>query len=392
MSHETKLWSQDFVLAIVSRGLSSIVFMLLSTTLATYAINEYSTGADTAGLLVGLFIISCLFSRIITGHYIDIWGRRKSLIVGSFFFSMFSSCYLLPLSIEGLFALRILHGLAFGVSSTVINVVATSYIPRERLGEGLGFLSLSTPLSTAIGPFVGIVLMQAENCKAMFFACAILSFVGFTLSLLLKIREIDHLPKCERKHQKAKFRDFIEMKTIPIALVLGLQSLCIACVTSFVSEYAIEEGLSTFAPWYFAINATIMTLTRPSLGTLMDKKGENAVIYPSIIVLALGLFLLALPLTPATLLLASGAIAIGNGGIFPCIQAVSVRGLPDRRVGVATSTLYVVSDIGLGLGPMIGGNIADTTSYSHLYLTVGVLAFLLLLLYYLVHGRSTHRH
>lgn len=388
VSHTAKLWSRDFILAIVSRGLSSIVFMLLSATLATYATSKYSVGADVAGSAVGVFIIACLISRVLAGHYIDIWGRRRSLIIAGFFFSAFSACYLFPINIGQLIVLRTLHGLAFGVSSTVINVVATSYIPQERLGEGLGFLSLSTPLSTAIGPFAGIVLMQAGNYKAMFLACAILSFVGFTLSIPLRIQEIKCPPEQTRRRQKIVITDFIETKALPVSLVVGLQSICIACTTSFVNGYATEEGLSAVAPWYFAVNATIMALMRPSLGKLMDRKGENTVIYPSIAALALGLFLLALPLTPITLLLASGAIAVGNGGIFPCIQAIAVRGLPNYRIGVAVSTLYVISDLGLGLGPTIGGIIANATGYPCLYLAAGILAFLLLPFYYLMHGRS----
>ena len=51
----------------------------------------------------------------------------------------FSALYLAGLGLWLLFALRLLHGIAFGTCSTAIGTIVTALVPDNRKGEGVGY-------------------------------------------------------------------------------------------------------------------------------------------------------------------------------------------------------------------------------------------------------------
>ncbi|NIV34833.1 MAG: MFS transporter, partial [Anaerolineae bacterium] len=55
---------------------------------------------------------------------------------------------------------RFLHGIGVGIAATAIATVVAHLIPPSRTGEGIGYFSMSASLATAIGPFIGIFMMQ----------------------------------------------------------------------------------------------------------------------------------------------------------------------------------------------------------------------------------------
>ena len=80
---------------------------------------------------------------------------------------------------------------------------------------------------------------------------------------------------------------FIEYKVLFISIVAFLIGLSYSSVLGFLSIYADNLGLSTAGAFFFVVYALIITLTRPFAGQIFDAKGENAVMYPSFIFLAI---------------------------------------------------------------------------------------------------------
>ena len=81
----------------------------------------------------------------------------------------------------------------------------------------------------------------------------------------------------------------------------------------FLSIYADNLGLSTAGAFFFVVYALIITFTRPFAGQIFDAKGENAVMYPSFIFLAIGLLTLSYTTTSFMLLLSGALIGLGYG-------------------------------------------------------------------------------
>ena len=71
-----------------------------------------------------------------------------------------------------------------------------------------------------------------------------------------------------------------------------------------------------------------------------------------------------------------------------CTQAIAVKLTPPHRMGMATSTFFIMLDAGLGFGPYMLGFIIPLTSYSTLYAILGVVVIATTLLYYFLHGKN----
>src|SRR5690606_8825135 len=104
---------------------------------------------------------------------------------------------------------------------------------------------------------------------------------------------------------------FIEMKALPISIIMLLTSICYSGVLSFINFYAKEIDLVETASFFFLMYAIAILFSRPFTGPLMDRKGENIIMYPAFIIMAFALYLLSQAHSPATLLICAGLLGLG---------------------------------------------------------------------------------
>jgi MFS family permease len=57
-------------------------------------------------------------------------------------------------------------------------------------------------------------------------------------------------------------------------------------------------------------------------------------------------------------------------------------------MGLATSTYFMLADVGMGIGPLVFGLIIPYTGYRGMYICVAVVMAGCMLLYYLLHGEK----
>lgn len=70
---------------------------------------------------------------------------------------------------------------------------------------------------------------------------------------------------------------------------------------------------------------------------------------------------------------AAVVLGLGYGCICPAYQTMFINLAPNNQRGTANSTYLTAWDLGVGLGVLIGGQIADLTNYATVYATACVL-------------------
>jgi hypothetical protein len=65
-------------------------------------------------------------------------------------------------------------------------------------------------------------------------------------------------------------------------------------------------------------------------------------------------------------------IGLGNGHMWPAFQNMTINVASNNQRGTANSTILISWDIGMGLGILIGGIVAELISYSAAFWTVVV--------------------
>jgi MFS family permease len=160
---------------------------------------------------------------------------------------------------------------------------------------------------------------------------------------------------------------------------------------SFLSFYIAEIHLVEAGSLFFLVYSIAILLTRPITGPLMDRKGANIVIYPALFLFAIGMVLFSEASTGAILLVSACIIGIGYGNFNSIAQALAIKGAEPRRMGLATSTYYILYDIGLGAGPFLLGALVPVMGYRSLFLSMVPVIIISLFLYWAMVGRKERK-
>ncbi|KQU24695.1 MFS transporter [Peribacillus sp. FSL K6-1552] len=382
-----KLWTKDFVIVSSINFFITLIFYLLMVTLAIYAVNELNASTSQAGLISGIFIIGTLIGRLFIGRFIDSIGRKKTLYIGLIFFTLTTLLYFVDFGITFLLVNRLIHGIAMGMASTATGTIVAQIIPATRKGEGIGYYSMSATLATAIGPFIGLYMTQHASFQTIFSFCLALGVISLITAFFLYVPALKGTIKVSES-KGFKLSNFIEPKALPISFITLLLAFCYSSVLSFISFYAMEINLVNTASFFFVVYAVAVLLSRPFSGPLMDRRGSNYIMYPAFIIFGAGLLLLSQTSNSFTLLAAGFLIGLGFGNMQSSSQAIAVKMTPPHRMGMATSTFFIMLDAGLGFGPYILGLIIPLTGYSTLYVILGVVVIATSLLYYFLHGKN----
>ncbi len=385
---KSRLWTRNYIIIAFVNFLTALNFYLLMIIISEYAMNRFDSSPSQAGLSASIFIIGALIARPFAGKRIARIGYKKMLCVGGMASLGMTLFYFGVNSVIFLFVVRFFHGAAFGIVSTSAATIVADIVPKERSGEGIGYYSLSQTLATAIGPFIGMLLSQQGSYSMIFAACAIVSAICLVMAPFLSLRKMEFTQEQMKEMQGFKFSNYVETGVIPISIVCLIIYLCYSSIISFLSVYAKEIHLVEAASFFFIVFAVVVLISRPAVGRLFDWKGENSIMYLAILIFAIGMFLFSHSYHSYALLLAAVLIGLGFGAIQSSTQAIAVKITPQHRLGLANSTYFIFSDIGMGSGPLLVGFIIPFIGYRGMYTVVSIIGLACLLLYYLVHGRT----
>jgi len=385
------LWTRSFILLSVVNFLHAVCFLLLVIVMSKVATDRFAVSPAVAGLAASIFIIGAFVVRPFLGRWIYRIGQTRTLYIGSILSVVLTVAYFGANNSLLLLLVRFLHGVANSITAMAVATMVANVVPRERYGEGIGYFTLGQTLSTAIGPFVGLMLLGHGGFTVIVTTCVVIAGVALALVPFLQVREPVLSPEQLREERGLKLNSFVEPRAVPIGLALMITYLCYSSISSFLALYAERINVTTAAKAFFIVYAVVVFLTRPSAGRRFDAKGENSVMYASIAVFALGLAMLALANHGAVLLLAAAILGLGFGTVQSCGRALIIKVTPLHRMGQANSTFYIFGDTGLGIGPLICGLLIPHTGYRGMYGVMAGLGVVSLLLYHLLHGRHVQR-
>ena len=388
---QPKLWSRSLIVLMVLNFCSAMSFWLLNVKITQYSIDTYGVAESAAGLGITVYVISALLARIFFGHRIDVWGVKRSVVIGSAINACGMLLYLVPMGFVPLLCVRFFHGLGFAIMSGAAAAGAALVIPPERYGEGIGYYSMMTALATGIGPFVAIMLTNTFGTyRSMFICAAIVSMLALLATPLLSIpnqnraaKHVDFVAEVRKKGIGA----FVQITVVPIASVLFLVYLGYAGIISFVTSYAHVRGLDEVVSFFFVVYAIVILVSRPPIGRRVDRRGENSTIYYCLILFVFGFVLLAFASNGVILLLSAALLGVGIGATQSIVQAVIARDSPSSEQGKANSTFFMSMDLGSGLGPVAIGAIIPLVGYSASYLLLAVVGLVAIADYHFSHGR-----
>ncbi|WHA09220.1 MFS transporter [Enterococcus montenegrensis] len=382
MEHQAeKLFNKGFISITLINFVVYLVYYLLVVIMAVIAQDNLHATLGQAGLATGIYILGTLLARLIIGKTLELWGRKAVLRYGALFYLVTMMAYLYMPTIGMMYLIRFLNGFAYGTVSTATNAIVTAYIPKAKYGEGINYYGLSTSLAAAIGPLIGMVLLNTTNFYFIIIFSIVLIFITTIACFAFPVKNIVLTKEHREQLSKWTFDSFVEKKVAFISFIGFLMGLAYSSVLAFLSSYAKAIDLVGASSLFFVVYALVITFTRPMSGRIFDLRGENYVMYPSYLFLTGGLFLLSITNASWMLLLAGALIGLGYGTFMSNGQAICLKVSEDHRIGIALSTYFIGLDLGLGIGPFVLGELRSVLSFQGIYLVAGFLPVICAILY-----------
>jgi MFS family permease len=388
MEQKPKLWTKDFIMVSTSNFLLFISFYILMVTLAVYSIEKFHASQSQAGLASSIFVLGAVLVRPIAGKTIEKVGKKKLLLFGLILFLVMMLFYFPVNNLALLLIIRFIHGFAFGISTTATGTIVADIIPAVRRGEGMGYFATSTNLAMAVGPFLGLYISQNFENNIIFITTTVFAVIALIATLFLRVPKTAFIPSASDEMGGFRLSDYFERSTIGIGILVALLGFVYSSILSFFTSYAVEINLVDAASFFFVMYAVFLLLSRPITGQMFDRLGENAVIYPSLLLFGVGMFLLSQANIGVILLIAGAIIGIGFGTFQSSAQTVAINEAPRHRIGLATSTYFVFFDTGIGIGPFVLGFILPLIGFRGMYVSMAVIIFVCIFVYYIVHGKK----
>ena len=152
-----RLWTKSYILLILGNLFTFMSFQMLIPTLPPY-IKSIGASAFEVGLITALFSVGAVLIRPFIGFLLAYKARKMLVLLGAI--ALFAITLLYPLTniIVILLAFRLIHGIAWGWSTTANGTASVDLIPNSRLGEGTGFYGLSITLGMIIARSLALSL------------------------------------------------------------------------------------------------------------------------------------------------------------------------------------------------------------------------------------------
>jgi len=383
-----KLWSASFIYLLSIGVLNATSFGMTGPLIPGFAV---SLGASLsfAGIAAGIFSFSALVGRPFASVIGDSFNKKRVLIIFMFLNGLVTALYAAVPDIAWLIPTRVVHGLLFAVSGTVNFSLGSEFVPRERMAEGVGFLGISMIIGMAVGPNVGIFVMENYSYQTSF----IMSGAGIMLASLFLIRlkyKSETPPRAGGFNLGAiRFRDLFAVELLPNVGFTALLAIGTGLATSYLVMLGYERNIANIG-LYFIVHAIVVLLTRPKIGRMTDRKGVAFAILPGYILAATAMILIGQANVLPPILFAAMLFAIGAGGSFPALQTDCMKRLDASRRTLAMGTYLIGFDIGMTTGQTMGGVVSDAFGFRVAFTGAGVL-MLIGFVFYLVYSRRGTR-
>ncbi|MBE6464832.1 MAG: MFS transporter [Eggerthellaceae bacterium] len=371
---ETRVWNKTFILLFAFEMFAQIGANTINPIVSNYAVWLGASYA-IAGFLAGINAFVSFAVRPLAGIFLRRFLRRKILLVATIAFVASAILCTVFASLITLGVQRVVFGAAFVFKSALVVAFASSVVPKEKLGQGVGYIGLANVLGAALGP---VVASFVSNAMGYPFTCGvgvaffIIQFIIITMvkdpheaeqeETFAKLRE-ENAKKSTREIVKAETRlsSMFHLKTVPLALTFICEAFPYGTILMFVLLVSEERG-TTGGAFFFAVYVIVCLLLRPLTTRLYDKYGFAKVFLPEGILMCAGIIILVYADSVATFIISAAVFGAGQGALYPSAQSEAVRGRSTQESAMAMNTLYLGADIGMFIGPLISGIILEVAT------------------------------
>ena len=374
-----RLWNRNYCKVMVANFTLFFAFYVLTPLLPLYLSEHFGATKDVIGLVLSGYTVTALVMRPFSGYLVDSFPRKTVLMVSFTAFAIFFAGYLAASTLLLFTIVRTLHGGPFGALTVANSTVAIDVLPSSRRTEGIGYYGLSNNLAMAIAPTVGIfVYRYTHSFELLFWIALTVAVAGLTVDSTITI------PAKELVQDKTKLSldRFFLVRGWLLGLNMVAFGFCFGVLSNYLAIYGKEVmGITGGTGTYFMLCSVGLILSRLQGGRALRQGRVTHNAASGMVISLVGYTLFILVPNMVGYYTSALLIGLGNGHMWPAFQNMTISVAPNNQRGTANSTILVSWDVGMGLGILVGGIVAELLGYSAAFWTVaavnaaGVLLF-----------------
>lgn len=379
IENQEKLWNSNYLKVWIANFMIFFSFMLLTPLLPLYLKETFAADKQTIGLVLSGYTLLALLIRPFGGFFVDSFPRKKVLLICYGLFTIFFGGYLAAGSLLLFTLVRTLHGAPFGASTVANSTVAIDVLHPTRRAEGIGYYGLSNNIASAIAPALAIYLLNiTHNYNLLFWLAFLTSAIGLGINATLKLNPRELI----KDKPKISLDRFFLLKGWSEGLSMMCLSFSYGVTATYVAIYGKETlNISGGSAVFFMLLSLGLILSR-LVGSRTLRQGkitQNASV--GILISLCGYLMFALLQNPIGYYGSAFIVGLGNGHMWPAYQTMFLNLAPHTQRGTANSSILISWDIGVGLGTLIGGAIAEHFGYQQAFIAsalvnlIGILIF-----------------
>lgn len=368
---EPSIYTKDVILV-----MAASFFFMFSIMMVTPLINGFAQSLGTtalfAGVITGSMSIISLFLRPVAGNLSDHFSKyRLSCIGGALIALGVFGCAWAP---EGnlLLAFRILNGCGFVLATVCMTTWLGLLVPREHVGEAMGFYGLMNALAMAVAPACSMNLVTYIGYRPC------LALAGMSaVAMLISIQFVsDHArpvnvaaaqasqPAQTSQPARTRLRGvlstlrhirILQKNAFPISLLMLLFSIPYFATQADILLYVQEGHLNVAVGYFFVVYAIVLLIIRMTLKRYFDTVPYGKWFWKCLLASALFLIGMAFMVNTFMMIVCAALLSVGYGVIYSINQSTAMMLAPTSEQGLASSTFYLGLDIGMSTAPILGG-------------------------------------
>lgn len=378
-----RLWNRNYCKVMAANFALFFAFYVLTPLLPLYLSEHFGATKDVIGLVLSGYTITALLFRPFSGYFVDSFPRKTVLMISFAAFSIFFAGYLAASTLLLFTIVRTLHGGPFGALTVSNSTVAIDVLPSSRRTEGIGYYGLSNNLAMAIAPTVGIFVYRwTHSFELLFWMALIVACLGWLTDATVTLPTKEIL----RNKSKLSLDRFFLIRGWLLGVNMVAFGFCFGVLSNYLAIYGKEQlGITGGTGTFFMLCSIGLILSRLQGGKAL-RNGRltfNAGSGMVISLIGYTIFILLPTLSDIfhqtsslfTLIGYYGCailLGLGNGHMWPAFQNMTICVAPNNQRGTANSTILISWDLGMGLGILVGGVIAEYLGYSAAFWTVAI--------------------
>jgi predicted MFS family arabinose efflux permease len=400
-----RLWSVSFVLVIFISFFGSMLCNGVNNGIPLY-IESIGGSVALSGVLTSIFSLAAAVGRFLGGNLSDKFGRKRIIVIGALLMTLGCTVAVINDAVFTLALCRVAQGVGFAMTTTAAATAAADMLPPSRIGEGIGYHSLSYALSLAFGVALGVALVGWGGGLALFGGFAVLSLVAFVLALICRFEkwggnaasgvaeaeagaEADAseapalaepaasaapetpastastapaAPETPAPPSQGVIWNLIEKTTLPVALIQFLFAFGTIVFTCFSALYALHFEIS-FASMFFVTMAIAMVLSRVFSAKIFDRFSATSILAPAVLLSVVACILMLVWHDLLTFSIAGFVYGLSGGLSMPAAASEVVRRASPDRWGAGNATFWLSMDLGMTAGTLFWGFIIGSFGF-----------------------------